>query len=111
MAQHRELVEYLEPDGTSPFRRWLERLRDVRARARVDARLLRIRLGNLGDAKAVGGGVQELRIHYGPGYRVYLAQDGERIVVLLAGGSKATQASDIAKARLYWERYRQRGKA
>lgn len=108
MTRERELVEYREPGGTIPFRRWLDRLRDVRARARIDARLLRVRLGNFGDSKAVGGGVQELRIDYGPGYRVYFGLDGERIVVLLVGGSKATQTSDIARAKQYWGRYLQR---
>jgi putative addiction module killer protein len=67
-----------------------------------------VRLGNFGDSKAVGAGVQEIRIHYGPGYRVDFGQDGAKIVVLLLGGSKTTQTTDIRQAKLYWERYRKR---
>ncbi len=108
MARARELVEYQEPDGTVPFRRWLEALKDVRARARIDARLLRVRLGNLGDAKSVGAGVHELRVNYGPGYRVYFGLDGPAVVVLLVGGSDRSQARDITRAKQYWERYLRR---
>ena len=106
MSNQRELIEYREPGGALPFRDWLGRLRDRRAAAAIDARLLRLRLGNLGDAKSVGGGVRELRIHHGPGYRVYFAEDGYRTVVLLIGGTKATQAADIRRAKAYWARYR-----
>ncbi len=106
MSNRRELVEYREPDGALPFRDWLGSSRDRRAAAAIDARLLRLRLGNLGDAESVGGGVRELRIHHGPGYRVYFAEDGYCIVVLLMGGTKATQAADIRRARTYWARYR-----
>ena len=75
--------------------RWLANLRDGRARARINARVRRLSTGNLGDAKSVGGGVLELRIDYGPGYRVYFVRRGEALVILVAGGDKRTQSRDI----------------
>jgi putative addiction module killer protein len=83
---------------TELFGRWLDSLRDLRARARVQARLERLAGGNPGDVKPVGGGVSEMRINYGPGYRVYFTQRGRDLVVLLAGGDKNTQAADIRTA-------------
>jgi putative addiction module killer protein len=84
---------------TEIFRNWLSGLRDKQARSRVQARIDRVVLDNFGDAKPVGGGVSEMRIHYGPGYRVYFTRQGQQIVVLLAGGDKTTQAQDIALAQ------------
>ena len=83
---------------TELFGQWLDSLRDLRARARVQARLERLAGGNPGDVKPVGEGVSELRINYGPGYRVYFMQRGRELVVLLAGGDKSTQAADIRTA-------------
>jgi putative addiction module killer protein len=83
---------------TDEFVRWLDGLRDVRARARVLVRIERVVTGNFGDSKPVGRGVSELRIDYGPGYRVYFARQGQWIVILLAGGDKSTQARDIKAA-------------
>ena len=77
---------------------WLKNLRDLRARARIEARLLRLALGNAGDVRPVGEGVSELRINYGPGYRVYFAQHGQALVILLCGGDKSTQDRDIRDA-------------
>lgn len=88
-----------------PFSEWLASLRDVRAVGVVRARLNRIRLGNFGDSKPVGGGVEELRIDFGPGYRVYYGREGSVVVVLLCGGDKSTQARDILTAREYWKEY------
>lgn len=93
-------------DGKCPFSDWLLNLRDVKARAIIRARLERVRLGNLGDCKAVGDGVSELRISFGPGYRVYFGQDGTKLVILLCGGDKTTQKRDIAKAKLLWMEYK-----
>jgi len=84
---------------TETFARWLAGLRDQRARARIQARIDRLQIGNPGDVKAVGGGISEMRIDYGPGYRVYFVQRGTALVILLAGGDKGTQARDIAMAR------------
>ena len=83
---------------TEAYARWLDGLRDTRARARVLVRVERLAAGNPGDVRAVGEGVSELRIDYGPGYRVYYKRQGRAIVVLLAGGDKRTQSRDIETA-------------
>jgi putative addiction module killer protein len=83
---------------TEVYARWFESLRDRRARARINARIRRLSLGNPGDVRPVGAGVSELRIAYGPGYRVYFVQRGQALVILLAGGDKDTQDRDIRVA-------------
>ncbi len=83
---------------TDIFDRWYDGLRDRQGKARIAARLRRVELGNFGDVKPVGSGVSELRIDYGPGYRVYLTQRGLEVVILLAGGDKRTQSKDIEAA-------------
>lgn len=88
---------------TDAFARWLVALRDVRAKARILARLDSTRLGNLGDIRSVGGGVSEMRIDIGAGYRVYFTRRQRIVVILLCGGDKSTQAKDIARARLLAE--------
>ncbi|THF56847.1 type II toxin-antitoxin system RelE/ParE family toxin [Pseudothauera rhizosphaerae] len=88
----------IEIRKTEVFARWLDGLRDIRARARVQARIERLAAGNPGDAKPVGEGVSELRIDCGPGYRVYFRQRGRELIILLAGGDKSTQAKDIEVA-------------
>ena len=90
-----KLKDYLSENGHSPFNEWLTGLRDLQARARVRTRLDRVRLGNLGDHVSVGGGVFELRIFYGPGYRVYFSLESENVILLLFGGKKGTQKRDI----------------
>jgi putative addiction module killer protein len=90
----------IEVRQTRVFADWLSQLRDAGARARVRTRIDRLALGNPGDVKPVGERVSELRIPYGPGYRVYYLQRGQRVVVLLAGGDKSTQSRDIATALL-----------
>lgn len=89
----------IEIRQTDEYARWFASLRDRQARARVDARIRRLSLGNPGDVKPVGEGVSELRIDHGPGYRVYFVQRGQTLVVLLAGGDKRTQDRDIKLAR------------
>ncbi len=86
-------------EKTDTFLNWLRDLRDVRAVARIQVRIDRLALGNPGDVKAIGGGVSELRVDYGPGYRVYFAQRGKTLVVLLCGGDKRTQNTDILTAK------------
>ena len=88
----------IEIRKTESFAKWLDGLRDIRARARVLARIERLAFGHTGDAKPVGEGVSELRIDYGPGYRVYFKKRRKHLVVLLAGGDKRTQKQDIEKA-------------
>jgi putative addiction module killer protein len=88
----------VEVRKTDQFAAWLDNLKDIRARARVQARIERLALGNPGDVAPVGEGVSELRIDYGPGYRVYFKQRGRELVILLAGGDKRTQAKDIKTA-------------
>ena len=88
----------VEVRQTERFASWLEGLRDLKARARVQARIERLISGNPGDARPVGSGVSELRINYGPGYRVYYQQNGPTLIILLAGGDKSSQARDIEEA-------------
>ena len=104
----KEVVVFRARDGRVPFEEWLDDLNDKKAVARVLARLARVRQGNLGDCKSVGEGVSELRVDYGPGYRVYFGQDGRTLVVLLCGGDKRTQDRDIRLARQYWHEYKAR---
>jgi len=88
----------IEVRETEAFSQWLSGLRDARVKAEVARRVRRLALGNPGDVKPVGGGVSELRIHYGPGYRVYFVQRGSLMIILLCGGHKSSQAKDIASA-------------
>lgn len=104
-VRRRELLEYEVSPGKSPFRDWLEQLKDVRARASIRKRLNRIRMGLLGDKKSLGGGLFELRLDVGPGYRVYFGEDGPDIIILLCAGDKGSQTRDILKAKEYWKDY------
>jgi len=89
----------IEIQKSDEYVRWFSRMRDMRAKARINIRIRRLGLGNPGDVKPVGGGVSELRIDVGKGYRVYFVQLGSCVIVLLAGGDKSTQRKDIEKAR------------
>ena len=88
----------IEIRKTEIFTKWLDGLNEIRARARILIRIERLAAGNPGDVKSVGEGVSELRIDYGPGYRVYYKKQGQKVVILLAGGDKNTQAKDIKTA-------------
>jgi len=110
-ARPQELVFYMTEDDECPFELWLESLRDRQARARIKVRLERVENGNFGDYKPVGAGVMELRIDYGQGYRIYFAQAGEAIVLLICGGDKNTQNQDIIKAKHYWVDFQRRENA
>jgi putative addiction module killer protein len=103
-----EIEYYRTERDQKPFKDWLEDLRDVKARAKVRVRLDRARLGNLGDRKQIGNGVWEMRIEYGPGYRVYFGLEGNRVILLLLGGDKSTQQKDIEQATTYWIDYQER---
>ena len=103
-----KLREYTTADGRKPFNEWIRGLRDIQARARIRTRLDCLELGNLGDHAPVGGGVRELRIFYGPGYRVYFSLESGNVVLLFIGGTKATQGSDIRLAKTYRADYRKR---
>ena len=102
----RTIVEYCRPDGFSPFGAWFDSL-DAGVAARVVVAQARLQAGT-GDVVPVGGGVLEFRIHTGPGYRVHFGQEGDRLVVLLAGGDKGSQQRDIRRAKEYWADYKLR---
>lgn len=84
---------------TKTFEAWIDGLKDIRAVARIEMRLRRLSIGLLGDTKSLGDGVREMRIDYGPGYRLYFTRRGERIVILLCGGDKKRQSDDVARAK------------
>lgn len=100
-----KIVSYTLSSNKEPFIEWLESL-DNQTQAILAARLNRVRLGNFGNCEPVGLGVSELKIFYGPGYRIYFAKDGTTLVVLLLGGDKGTQNQDIKKAQRYWADYK-----
>jgi putative addiction module killer protein len=102
-----EVREYIDTAGRSPFSKWLRAL-NVRAAAKMATALERIADGNLSNAKTVGGGVVEFKVDFGPGYRIYFGRDGDRLVILLAGGTKKRQQEDIRRAKAYWEDYQRR---
>ena len=103
-----EIRYYQSSSYEQPFVEWLRRLSDRQARTRIEARLARIAVGNLGDVEPVGEGVMELRINWGPGYRVYFGRVGQVVVLLLCGGDKRTQQRDIKRAKAYFEDYKAR---
>lgn len=102
-----DVREYIDADGRSPFGKWLRAL-NVHAAAKVATALERIADGNLSNVKPVGSGVLEYRLDFGPGYRIYFGRDGERLVILLAGGTKKRQQEDIGTAKANWTDYRKR---
>jgi putative addiction module killer protein len=103
----KKIQRYIAANGRVPFEEWLENLRDLRAIVKIEARLKRVSLGNLGDYKPVGEGVFEFRIRIKRGldYRIYFGQAGETIILLLCGGDKSTQQQDIERAKEYWTDY------
>ena len=104
----KELRTYETADGKRPFDEWLDGFKDKSTLARIAARLNRVALGNFGDVKSVGAGVSELRLAFGKGYRVYFAQEGDKIILLLCGGDKGSQDRDIREAKAYLQDYRRR---
>ena len=106
-ATAQQVIFYEDVDGRVPFAEWYKGLPDSRAVKRVLTRIARLRTGNFGDHRPVGGSVLELRVDYGPGYRLYCARDGQTVVILLCGGDKRTQPADIQMAQRYWQRYKE----
>ena len=105
--QEWEINYYQAPNGFTPFRDWFETLRDHTAKAVIDARLIRLRIGNLGHCAALGSGLYELKINYGPGYRIYFGKASQKLILLLCGGNKSTQARDIQIAHRYWKDFKE----
>jgi putative addiction module killer protein len=103
-----EVRLYARLDGVEPYSRWIDELRDLSTRDRIEERIARIRAGNFGDSRSVGGGVHELRIPIAGGIRIYFGRHDGTIVILLCGGDKRTQTRDIRRAQLYWQDYRTR---
>ena len=102
-----DVLLYEQEDGHSPFADWFDAL-DRQAAAKVTIAVDRLRLGNLSSVKSVGAGVQEYRINWGPGYRLYLGRDGDKLVILLIGGTKHRQGADIERAKQHWADYKRR---
>lgn len=99
---------YVDRSGNDPFGTWLDGLVDIKAQARIAARLIRLRNGNFGDCKPISDGVWELRIDWGPGYRVYYGLDAGKVVLLCEGGDKRTQKADIKRAVIRWQDWQER---
>jgi putative addiction module killer protein len=102
------LLIYIRSDGRRPYRDWRDSITDTKTQAVITERLDRIQRGLFGDCKRAGGGVLELRIDFGPGYRVYLGREGNTVVILLSGGNKGSQRKDIRSAQAYWDDYARR---
>ena len=103
-----EVRRYRQIDGSEPLTEWLKRLPDRQAKARLLARIDRLEAGNFGDCKFLRDGVSELRIDWGPGYRVYFGRDGARLVILVCAGDKRRQTADIERAVGFWNDYKTR---
>lgn len=102
-----EVREYLDAEGKSPYAKWFDRL-NVAAAVKVTTAVHRMEQGNFSNVKGVGAGVYEFRIDFGPGYRIYFGKDGDRLVILLAGGTKKRQDADITAAKANWRDYKRR---
>ena len=106
----KKILLYQKTNGRVPFREWMESIHSDQVTIKIDRRVTRLQAGNFGDVKPVGHGVHELRIHAGKGYRVYFANDGAAVIILLCGGEKNSQEEDIKKAKLFWHDYQKRKK-
>ena len=104
----KRILHYQTSLGRIPYREWIDSLTDKFGKAHIQNRINRSTYGNLGKHRTVGGGVVELKIDVGPGYRVYIGQEGEELILLLCGGDKSTQDKDIRLAQDYWQDYRRR---
>ncbi|ARN75969.1 type II toxin-antitoxin system RelE/ParE family toxin [Oceanicoccus sagamiensis] len=102
------VYEYRDIFGRSPYARWLKHLRDPRAKAKIILQVDKMELGLFADVEPIGEGLSELRIHYGPGYRIYFGKQGRLVYLLLCGGDKSSQSQDIKKAKARWHDYQRR---
>lgn len=103
------IIVYADENDNEPYSDWFNSLKDTKGKSRIDARLQRLAAGLYGDCEPVGEGISELRMFFGPGYRVYFGEDDGNIVVLLCGGDKNTQDRDIKTAKKYWKEYKNNG--
>jgi putative addiction module killer protein len=110
VTQEKQILIYADERGNEPFSVWIHNLKDISGRKRIFTRIDRLRYGNYGDCEPVGEGVSELRMHFGPGYRVYFAEKGNTIIILLCGGDKGDQKQCIKNAKLYWKEYQKHEK-
>lgn len=97
--------EYVTPNGEAPYSNWLNLLKDKKGKAIIISHVDRMEIGHFGDSKVLGDGIVELRIHYGPGYRIYYAREDKKIFLLLCAGDKSSQSKDIKQAKKYWKQY------
>jgi putative addiction module killer protein len=100
------IIVYSDENGKEPFTKWFNSLQDARVRRQILARLRRLEQGNYGDSKYLRDGVFELRLFFGPGYRIYFGEDGNTLIILLCGGTKTRQVNDIERALKYWKEYK-----
>ncbi len=104
----REILHYTTPSGRNPYRQWYTRIKDQKTQIAISNKISRLRSGNLGDFKRLSKDLYELRIHHGPGYRIYFGVFQNDIVILLCGGTKGTQQRDIIRAQNYWDDFLER---
>jgi putative addiction module killer protein len=104
----KQIVFYADETGYEPFQAWIDQLRDKQGRRRIINRLLRVQQGNYGDVEPIGEGLSELRLFFGPGYRVYFGENTGNIIMILCGGDKSSQDRDIQNAKAYWKEYKSR---
>jgi putative addiction module killer protein len=104
-----EVLEYLDTNGRSPYAEWFDSL-NAQAAAKVAVAIMRIGQGNFSNVKSIGAGINEYKLDFGPGYRVYFGKDGERVIILLGGGTKKRQQKDINDAIARWQDYKRRRK-
>ena len=105
----RNIEEYIDISGNNPFEIWHDKL-NAQAAAKITVALYRMEQGNLSNTKSVGAGTFEYKIDYGPGYRIYFGKDGEKLIILLGGGTKKRQGKDIDEAKARWKKYKKRKK-
>ena len=110
IIEPKQIIFYTDENGNEPFQLWLDALRDKQGKRRIINRLIRVQQGNYGDVEPIGEGLSELRLFFGPGYRVYFGEDAGNIVVILCGGDKSSQDSDIENAKAYWQEYKAHAK-